>query len=95
MQETRVSFVCLSVVLEPNNYPFFIKDLNFRTPKTPTSSTLPDLFPFKEHLRHLFVNNWGLCNNYQERGGAEKLEGGHYIKLLPRSGGGLKVKSVI
>ena len=28
----------------------------------------------------------GLCNNYQE-GGAEKLEGGHYIKLLPRWGG--------
>ena len=25
----------------------------------------------------------GLCNHYQE-GGAEKLEGGHYIKLLPR-----------
>ena len=41
----------------------------FRTPKTPTSSTLPHLFPFKEHLRHLFVNNWGLCNNYQEGGG--------------------------
>ena len=30
----------------------------------------------------------GPCNNYQEGedggGGAEKLEGGHYIKLLPR-----------
>ena len=25
----------------------------------------------------------GLCNNYQE-GGAEKLGGGHFIKLLPR-----------
>ena len=31
-QETRVNFVCLSVVLEPNNFPFFIKDLNFTTP---------------------------------------------------------------
>ena len=30
--------------------------------------------------------NKGLCNNYQEEGGggAEKLEGGHYIKMLPR-----------
>ena len=32
IQETRVNFVCLSVVLEPNNFPFFIKDLNFTTP---------------------------------------------------------------
>ena len=39
IQETRVNFVCLSVVLEPNNFPFFIKDLS----------------PLKEHLRHLFV----------------------------------------
>ena len=30
--KTRVNFVCLSVVLEPNNFPFFIKDLNFTTP---------------------------------------------------------------
>ena len=32
IQETRVNFVCLSVVLEPSNFPFFIKDLNFTTP---------------------------------------------------------------
>ena len=29
-------------------------------------------------------SNKGLCNNYQEGGGTEKLEGGHHIKLLPR-----------
>ena len=32
IQETLVNFVCLYVVLEPNNFPFFIKDLNFTTP---------------------------------------------------------------
>ena len=32
LQDTRANFVCLSVVLKPNNFPFFIKDLNFTTP---------------------------------------------------------------
>ena len=27
--ETRVNFVCLSVILEPNNFPFFIKEGRF------------------------------------------------------------------
>ena len=37
------------------------------------------------YFYHMYKNYpWGLCNNYQEGGGAWKTRGGHYIELLPR-----------
>ena len=47
---------------------------------------------YKQEIHEEKKSTKGLCNNYQEGGGAEKLEGGALHKIAAKMGG-LKVKS--
>ena len=58
IQETRVNFVCLSVVLEPNNFPFFYQGPKFYNTLNTNIIKASSPFSFKRALKEF------ICNNY-------------------------------
>ena len=58
IQETRVNFVCLSVVLEPSNFQFFYQGPKFYNTLNTNIINASSPFSFKRALKAF------ICNNY-------------------------------